>query len=217
MGRSDGTEAFYVGGGLDMAKGPTWLEWFREYWLYSAIGAFYLAIVFLVTLFRDNPIGDIPFLATTAFSTLTLVFAYLAYRFSKEKFRLDLFDKRFAIYEATLTFCSQVLTHGSLRAARPEQRAAVEAAIRAAEASFRGIGYHKARALFGEDIQELFHRLNKSFAWLTAYAGGPGNMAHEQWANKFSEETMFVLNTVHKLPDLFKSYMYFGDYKRDWN
>jgi hypothetical protein len=152
---------------------------------------------------------NLPFfglLGTTIFSTLTAVFAYLAYGFSKEKFRLDLFDKRFAIYEETLKFCSQVMAEGSAK----------EKAIMAAEGSFRGIGYHKAQALFGEDIHELFSRLNKSYAWLSAFAQAPsGSMTPDVWARAHTEQLNFIWDTANKLPELFRSYMYFGDYKRD--
>lgn len=83
-----------------------------RHWPIAGIAAFYFLI------FRRDPLGNPPFLATTVFSTATAIFAYFAYRFSKEKFRLDLFDKRFAVYEATLEFCSRVASHGSLQIAR---------------------------------------------------------------------------------------------------
>lgn len=179
-----------------------------SYWLFAGIAIFYLVV------FQDSPFKDKSLLATTVFSTGTLVFAFLAYQFSRERFRLDLFDKRFEIYEATLAFCSEVTAQGSLRAATPEQRPGVERAIRAAEGSFRGIGYHKARALFGEDIRDLFKRLNDSYSWLSVYGEGRGGLAQGQWADQHYTHTMFIWDTVSKLPDLFRGYMYFGDYRR---
>jgi hypothetical protein len=180
------------------------------YWLAAGIAAFYALV-----LWRD-PLGNPTLLATMAFSTATAIFSYFAYRFSKEKFRLDLFDRRFAVYEATLEFCSRATAHGSLRALTPEQREAAEQAIRAAEGSFRGIGWHKTKALFGEDIHKLFSKLNKSYAWLSAFGGGPGNsMAHEQWGREYTTHTEFIWDTVNRLPDLFRAYVYFGDYRRD--
>ena len=38
----------------------------------------------------------------TLFSVVAICFSYHAYRFSKEKFRLDLFERRFEIYEKIL-------------------------------------------------------------------------------------------------------------------
>src|SRR5262249_38609200 len=116
-----------------------------------------ILVIYTVIYFK----GSVDNLPTTIFSTGTLVFAYFAYRFSREKFRLDLFEKRFAVYEATLAFCSRAM-QGPLRAVRPDQRIAVQEALKSAEASFRGIGYHKARALFGKDIQNLLDRINNS-------------------------------------------------------
>lgn len=52
---------------------------------------------------------------STLFSGTTAFFSFLAYRFSKEKFRLDLFDKRWALYESTMNFCSSVVQQGVLR------------------------------------------------------------------------------------------------------
>jgi hypothetical protein len=169
---------------------------------------------YALVLWRD-PLGNPSLLATMVFSTATAFFSYLAYRFSKERFRLDLFDRRFAVYEATLEFCSRVIQEGTLRAATPEQRGAVEEAIRAAEKSFRGTGWHKAQALFGEDIWDLFSKLNKSFAWLSTYGNGPGQMTQGEWGRLYMEHTGFIWDTVNRLPHLFKGYVYFGDYRRD--
>jgi hypothetical protein len=61
----------------------------------------------------------------------------------------------------------------------------------------------------------LFGKLNKSYSWLSSFSRGPGqSMSHEEWAMKLSEEEMFIWETVNKLPDVFKPYMYFGDYRR---
>ena len=162
-----------------------------------------------------DPLGNTTLLATMVFSTATAVFSYFAYRFSEERFRLDLFDRRFAIYEATLEFCSRVVQEGTLRAAAPEQREAVEQAIKAAERSFRGTGWHKAQALFGEDIALLFSKLNSSFAWLSTHGNGPGRMPQDEWGREYTKHTDFIWDTVNRLPELFKSYIYFGEYKRD--
>jgi len=176
---------------------------------------FIVIVAIYALIFLNGSFDNIPFMATTVFSTGTVIFAYFAYEFSREKFRLDLFDRRWTVYEATLTFCSQVVTSGSFRTANPEEREAVKAAIRAAHESFRSIGFHKTRALFGKDIQELFGKLDKSYSWMRGFSGGPGqSMSHEQWANRLSEEEMFIWETVNKLPDVFKPYMYFGDYRR---
>jgi hypothetical protein len=69
--------------------------------------------------------------------------------------------------------------------------------------------------LFGEDIRDLFAKLNKSYAWLSAYGDGPAGMTRQQWAQRNYDHMMFIGDTAGKLPELFRAYMYFGDYKRD--
>ena len=195
---------------MAQSGGRKLLRAFRTLWFPVCIVAFYALI------FWRDPLGNPTLLATMVFSTATAVFSYFAYQFSRDRFRLDLFDRRFAIYEATLAYCSRIIAHGDLAAARPEDREAAEQAFRAAEGSFRGSGYHKARALFGEDINELFSKLNKSHAWLSAFGSGPGrSMTHEEWGTKYAEHSEFIWTTANKLPELFKHYMYFGDYKRE--
>jgi hypothetical protein len=39
-------------------------------------------------------------------------------------------------------------------------------------------------------------------------------MSHDEWATRYSEEETFIWNIVQKLPELFRRYMYFGDYRR---
>lgn len=150
-------------------------------------------------------IGKLEYVPTSLGALITAMFAFLAYRFSKEKFRLDLSQHRWAIYESLMAFCSLAMQSGL----KSEQ------AIKAAEGSFRGMGYHRSLALFGEDIAELFKKLNESYSWLNSFSTGPaGNLSHNEWAEKTLAHESFIWETVNKLPEHFKEYLYFGDYKR---
>ena len=77
----------------------------------------YLALTFVVLVLSILllEVKKLELLPATFFSATTAAFSYLAYKFSKEKFRLDLFDKRWVVYENTLEFCSRVTQQGSLR------------------------------------------------------------------------------------------------------
>ncbi len=144
-------------------------------------------------------------------SVLTAVVGYLAFFYTREKLRLDLFDKRFAIYEKTLDYCSYMLAHASLEPTEAN-RAELQQALAAAGESFRGIGYHKSRALFGEDIAEIFRELNESFSFIVAF--GPERAQARLNAQQIEEYWRHVRRTVdlsQKLPEVFKPYMYFGD------
>jgi hypothetical protein len=129
--------------------------------------------------------------------------------FTKERFRLDLLEERFEIYKRTLEFCSIVQSHASLRA-NDRNKEQVEAALRAAHDSFRGFGFHRARALFGSDINDLFGKLNESYSYLVAL--GDETSPHYK-ATTFWEHVQFIAEQCTKLPDHFKPYVYFGDYR----
>jgi hypothetical protein len=67
-----------------------------------------LLIVACALFFAESVTGRWEAVFTTLFSAITAWFSYLAYRFSEERFRLDLLDRRWVIYEGVLEFCSRV-------------------------------------------------------------------------------------------------------------
>lgn len=175
------------------------------------LGLASIVIVLGILLFDMHKLELLP---ATFFSATTAAFSYLAYKFSKEKFRLDLFEKRWVVYENTLEFCSRVTQQGSLRRTDNNQ-AEIVAALQAANNSFRGLGWHKTRALFGDEIYELFDKLNHSYSWLTAFSERPSDpIQSAAWPQNMLEHSTFIWETVNSLPDVFKPYVYFGDYRR---
>lgn len=182
----------------------------KPYWFYLVLASGFLALFTLLAV-----VDKLELLPPTFFSVITAVFSYQAYLYSKEKFRLDLFEKRWEIYEHVLEFCSRVTQQGTLRM-REDNQAEIIAALNAAGNSFRGTGWHKTRALFGEEIHQLFERLNSSYAWMSAFSERPSDpqQSHD-WPQNMYDHSMFIWNTVGQLPDLFKPYIYFGDYKKD--
>lgn len=150
------------------------------------------------------------------FNIIIAFLSFLAYRFSKERFRLELFEKRFEVYKNVLEFCSGALrgdlSHTMITDSNKEQ---IYATILAAEGSFRGVGLHKAYALFGEDIHDLLKKLNESYAWLVTYNTRPDDATKkEEWAKTREKNFLFILETTKQLPDNFKSYVYFGNHKK---
>jgi hypothetical protein len=143
-------------------------------------------------------------------SIVAATLSYFACFFSAEKVRLDLFDRRFAIYKDTLEFCSSVHSLGSFQV-NDNNREEVQNAMRAAYDSFRGLGYHKSRALFGKDIWFQFDQLNKSFSYIKTYGNDRVTLTPEQMT-KLHEHEMKVSSLCDALPELFRPYMYFGDY-----
>jgi hypothetical protein len=137
--------------------------------------------------------------------------AYWATYFNSERLRLELFDKRFEIYERVVEFSSIVLKHGSLRSTKASEDD-VERAIRAAHESFRGIGFHKARALFGPDIANLFKEVNDSFAYIMTFQDVPPSQP-SYVPDRYREHVLKIVSIAEGLPDHFRPYLYFGDYR----
>ncbi len=152
---------------------------------------------------------------TTGFSGTTALFAYYAFRFSEDRFRLDLLDRRWTIYENILEFCSRVIQQGPLRLDEASREQTLRT-IKAAEQSFRGTGWHKSNALFGPDVIVKLEELNKSFSWLSVrYQAPEGVTERQKWETEWINHIEFVLATANALPDIFKPYVYFGDYRKN--
>lgn len=162
-----------------------------------------LAIFFLLCEDRSDQIP------TTLLSSVAVAFSYYAYRFSKEKFRLDLLDRRWEIYEQVLKFCSVVVTHGGLpkHGENESINKSVVSGLEAAHESFRGIGLHKTKSLFGPEVHEKFEQLNRMYAWFVARPRTEG------WVETEHQHLNDILKTIEDLPTIFKPYIYFGDYK----
>lgn len=164
-----------------------------------------IAIMAVVLLRESNP-EQIP---AVLLSSVALGFSYYAYRFSKERFRLDLLARRWEIYEQVLKFCSVVITHGGLPKHSEDESTnrSVVSALEAAHESFRGIGLHKAKSLYGPEVHEKFEQLNQMYAWFIA------SPRTEDWVKTEQQYLLDILKIIEDLPILFKPYIYFGDYK----
>lgn len=151
---------------------------------------------------------------TLFFSACALGVSILAYRHSKNRMRLELFDKRWEIYEPVWIFGSRVMRHGSLTI-NDNNEEDVRLALDAAVNSFRGIGWHKTRMLFGKDIHELFESVNNKYAYLVAFNEAPSDPTRrEEWVEKRFNALNDISELMVKLPEHFNKYMYFGDCKK---
>jgi hypothetical protein len=175
------------------------------------IGLTIVVLIFLGCLLYRDKLEQIP---SVVFGAVAIFFSYHAYLFSRERFRLDLFEKRWEVYQRTLEFCSQVIKYGGLpRHSDNEKRNEdIIKALSSAHESFRGIGHHKTRSLFGSEIYNHFEKLNNSYSWLLSFGlkegGDKAALAKEE-----GEHLKFIWQTIEQLPNLFKPYLYFGDYK----
>jgi len=169
----------------------------------------FIVLCFLASLAILAMAGKWEAMPATLFTAVAAWFSYAALRYSREKFRLDLYEKRLEIYSNTVEFCSRVIQTGLLRDT-PEQRSQNVETMDIAMKCFRGLGYHKSRALFGSDIHELFKKLNTACSYLSIYPTPQDDAQQQQWLHHHE----FITKTVDELPHLFAPYMHFGDYRR---
>ncbi len=187
---------------------------------YKCVKKFFKAFVFLLVLFitaklfydaRQSDTTGIS--ASVVFSIFAILFSCGAYLFTKEKFRLDLFEKRWEVYTSLLDFCSYALNNGNLRERIENNSARIEA-LKAAHHSFRAQGWHKSQVLFGSDVHNLLNDMDKTFYWLISHQEPPEEEGERnQWAKKQVEHLDFIFTTMLNLPLHFRPYMYFGDFK----
>lgn len=150
--------------------------------------------------------GKEEIIPATIFASLAAWFSFQALSYTREKFRLDLFEKRLEYYYDIAGYCSLVV-----------ERAPASALTEAAHRAIRDRGGHKARLLFGKEIQELARNLDLGFSAMLK-----SHWAHEltreeaeetlKTANDHRDQSLQILGDLHKQ---FRKYIYFGDYKSD--
>jgi hypothetical protein len=186
-------------------------------WLYFGGALFYGSSVYL--LYKLDELRAFP---TFSIACAALFFSYLAYKYTKEKFRFDLMDKRLEIYENVVKFCSSIQVNGVLYTKDGEDETISKSKIeglKSAHNSFRGLGYHKYKMLFGPDIDEVMDNLNSCFAQLTTEGYAREDRRefpeeYKEWNREKFKKMRMANKTLSELPDYFKPYLYFGDYRR---
>lgn len=145
--------------------------------------------------------------AAVLFGSATSFFAFLAYRYTREKFRLDLYERRYAFYIELWKACCQ-LEHVGLR---PDHHD-VEAKVKWSEAfatiypAIAHESHHKAALLFGPDVQTFVHEVFNDAVQLEL------NGSYEMDAIK--DLKLRIQRRTHLLPETFAPYLYFGDLRR---
>jgi len=160
-----------------------------------------LLALFIIGVVIAFLVGKADILPTFFVSLISLSVVYGTAQDSKNKLRLELFEKRYEIYEDLIKFASNALMYGNIN----------EDAEKAAHESFRGLKYHKSQFLFGDDIKDYFYELNKSYSHLVSHK--TINNKSEQQIEKWYEHLEKVQDIVKNAPELFKPYLYFGDIK----
>ena len=114
-----------------------------------------IVCIFVVSFLILIGTSKLELLPSVILGCITTIFAFCAYKYTKEKFRLELFEKRWEVYENINKFCSIVLKYGDLpKIGKPEdknyeeRRQDIIEYQNAAGNSFRGKGFHLKNLLF---------------------------------------------------------------------
>ncbi len=142
-------------------------------------------------------------LTTVVFAFFAAYIAYQQYRLGREKFKLDLFEKRFAVFAGTRRFLTHILRDGDLQDYNYlwEYRAAI------GEAEF----------LFETDITEYLEDIYKHALKLKAdrdtLSSLPVGTERTQLNHEISENLRWLTDQLPELKKRFSPYMKFKTWK----
>jgi hypothetical protein len=127
---------------------------------------------------------------------------YQQYLVSRERFKLDLFEKRFAVYKGVQVFLSCIL-----REAKVELEELFKFRANTQDAVF----------LFGEDIPEYIQQIDTKAIELCTTAeklnGIPVGEERSRICEKKTEQLMWLINQLPKLSGVFSPYLRFRSWK----
>lgn len=137
------------------------------------------------------------------FTGITACFSYEAYRYNKEKFRLELFEKRWEVYSSMFSLLSKMPRHNKdVASGESVSDVRIKEIVEAAHGSFRGKGWQKSKFLFGSEVESVLKEIDAIYIQSSI-----GGLSKEQ------EREIYVL--LIGLPEKFSPYLYFGDYKNE--
>ncbi len=175
-----------------------------------------IVCIFVVSFVILIGTSKLELLPSVILGCITAIFAFCAYKYTKEKFRLELFEKRWEVCQHINVFCSIVIKYGDLpKLGKPEDKDYEERKQdiieyqNAAAKSFKGEGYHLRSLLFSKDTEDTFKKLNEAYGFLS----NPYLHSNDPYT---AEDHILKLSRIYEdLPELFKPYLYFGDYRND--
>lgn len=144
------------------------------------------------------------------FTAATASCAYQALIYTREKFRLELFEKRIALFEPVQIFCDAVHKGDvEIRKSGTDLEVvltSLESGDLSAMKLYEKIDEFKLAALFDSEVSGMGHAIYDAIFNLEYIVKDP---AHQKDLIKYFKESAW------KWPLLFMPYIYFGDYKRN--
>ena len=127
---------------------------------------------------------------------------YLQYRLARQKFKLDMFDKRFSVYKATQKLLTIILVKGEL-----EQQALFTFRADTQDAVF----------LFGQDIPSYLERIDKQVLELMVIPSRsqdlPVGEERTRLCERKTELIGALMDELPRLKDIFAPYLKFAKWR----
>jgi hypothetical protein len=128
-----------------------------------------------------------------------LIFSYRQWRLAKDKFRLDLFEKRYKVYEAALIYLSAVVAHAD---------------VRNDDLHNYNRGTMDAVFLFGPEINNYIKELRRRSLQMQLYQKMftplPVGTERSGLVQQETDELMWLSDQFLELPLIFERYLGFG-------
>ncbi len=156
---------------------------------------------------------------TVVFGCVAAWFSWLAYCHSKEKFRLELLNKRWPIYQTINDSAFMVhnkplvtvpLNNEDVKIYETCHMARLECLKECLEL-LRAINMHEMQALFGKEVRDSFIRIIESIAGCTIHESSYRTESAITFQN---EQMQTLLEEIKNLPSIFAPYMDFSTYKK---
>lgn len=157
-------------------------------------------------------------LATVAFGLATTALALLALKYTREKARLDLYEKRLAFYNRLWKGLSLATT-----ANHPGPDSPQDDLVRYRKNSGKiqdalsHFSYHESRALFGPDVWSFMDEMRAAELSLRLMQSTrpPNTKADDELFKKqYLDASNTLFEGVNRMPDVFAPYLDFGRMRR---
>ena len=142
----------------------------------------------------------------------TSMFSLFAYKYTREKLRLDLFDKRLEAISSISAFISTAVNHINVSLGVRGTSFKTNDFYNTSASAFGGVNLHKLFLLFGHDLHDVFHFLWSVRGSLVLEGLIDGNCRAEN-RDKWERHRTKLYEIHNNLYKTFASYVYFGDYK----
>jgi len=178
----------------------------NDYCAYSILFLLFTSFSIFIFIHTEKPWDVFP---TFCIAYIAIFFSYHGYVFSKEKFRADLLEKRLQFNDDLICFLSICFNDAKDQNKKNDL----------ANKCIQGLGIHKAKSLFGEEVIDFLNRLHNCYVIIQTYKTPESRLSisyneNKDELQKYKTAVAILSNAPNLLPSLFAPYIYFGNYKK---